>query len=67
MICESKYGKFPPQAFHGIFSSALRAKTYSENISVGYRRLFSGQCKRKRGIFCSLADNSFLFVLSFIG
>ena len=30
--------KFPPQIFHSIFSSALRAKTYSENIAMKYLR-----------------------------
>ncbi len=39
--------RFPLQVFHGIFSSALRAKTYSENIAMKYLRLFSGRCNRK--------------------
>jgi hypothetical protein len=37
---------FPPQGFHGIFSSALRAETYSENIAPEPLRLLSGQRKR---------------------
>jgi hypothetical protein len=39
-------GLFPPQVHHGIFSSALRAETYSENIAMMYPRLLHGQRKK---------------------
>ena len=42
-LVELENTKFPPQAVHGIFSSALRAKTYSENIAMKYLRLLPGQ------------------------
>ena len=38
--------KFPLQVFHSIFSSALRAKTYSENIAMKYLQLLPGQYYR---------------------
>ncbi len=43
--------RFLPQVFHSIFSSALRAKTYSENIAMEYLRLLSVLREKMKEIF----------------